>query len=553
MKKYILLFIVFFVIIFFATHGLTNNYFEQDEWGAFGDAIYSFNLPWWNFLISRGVHFDPLGALLWLAFYKVFVLNASYYVVFALLEHALATLLVFIFTARLTKQKMFAFTVSLLFALNSRADEAFMHLAVFSTTISCFIFMMLFLLYLQNISSKFITKKNILILFLLFLGGSGFREESAMFIPLGIMYILVFSREKINKKNIFPGLLFALGIIIFFILRTISAHFNTMPIPSSVSDSLGPVYYNLLSLPVKLLVQNIVSAISMFNYVSDHIDRVYPKTYLPFYLYSPAILDFCFFILFTLFFLFYYVLSFFSERKKSMQYALFFIVWIIANAFVLSFAGRRLYLIDQRYLYFASLPALFLFVYMIFSLGRIRIKIAAFSFIKNIALVTVIVFVIFISYKQLQVAVVTKVTSANARRTVLGSIKKTYPTIPNNTIFYFQCEQVCYRNNEFGLSPQYVLPFSSGPGWNILVIYSVGHERTWGKFLTNDFLLNLGSQGYEKVGGYSFGYFTDKNLLEKTLKKDKINKDIVIALEYNEADFSVKDISKQLRRELNEK
>src|ERR1700733_11308015 len=123
MKKYIVLFIIFFAIIFFVTHGLTNNYFEQDKWGAFGDTIYSYNLPWWNFLVSKGVHFDPLGSLLWLGFYKVFVLNASYYVIFALLEHAIATLLVFIFTFRLTKQNSFAFVASLLFAINSRADE----------------------------------------------------------------------------------------------------------------------------------------------------------------------------------------------------------------------------------------------------------------------------------------------------------------------------------------------------------------------------------------------------------------------------------------------
>ncbi len=550
MKKYILYFILFFAIILFFTHGLFGNFFQQDEWGAFGDIIYSYNQPWWIFLISKGVHFNPLGLYFWLILYKVFVLNSQYYVLIELLMHALATLLVFIFTSKISKNNRIGFLTATLFATNGRAYEAFMHLAIFSTTISSFIFIVLFFIYLASIKEKYFAIKNIFILFGLFLCSVLFREDGFIIVPLLVVYLLTFDREKLNGRNIKAFMYLAVGLFLFLIIRVVSQAFNIDPIPKESSFDFNSVIYNLLSLPIKLVVQNLISAAGVFNLLINKTSWAYPSISVSFVQAYPVFMDLAFISLFSVIVWIFAASMFFWKNKDKLKYIIFFSCWILLNAIILSFAGRNLNIVDERYLYLSSVPVLFftsLFIVFLFSSSG-KFKVA--DKFKKVVAVIILVLLFYSSYSQIQAAVKYKVTGGYARRTFLNNVKAVHPSIPNNTIFYIVCKVKCYRNSEFGLSPDWVLPFSSGAGWNILVKYSVGNETTWGKFLNHDFLLNLNSQGYRRIGDRSFGYFTDIGLLKNVLKENKLSSGVVIALEYNEQDFSVKDISKKVRQEL---
>ena len=59
----------------------------------------------------------------------------------------------------------------------------------------------------------------------------------------------------------------------------------------------------------------------------------------------------------------------------------------------------------------------------------------------------------------------------------------------------------------------------------------------WGRFFTNEWLFHTYSEGYKKIDNRSFGYFVTKSKLEATLKKEKLSKNIVVALEINEKDY----------------
>jgi len=154
------------------------------------------------------------------------------------------------------------------------------------------------------------------------------------------------------------------------------------------------------------------------------------------------------------------------------------------------------------------------------------------------------------SYEEIRIAVDKQVVDGLAKKQIFKSLLEVHPTLSKNTIFYIQCHVKCYRNGEFGIPNENVLPFSSGPGMNILVFYSVGHEKEWSPFFAPDFLFDIFSEGYKKIGDRSFGYFVTKKKLVDTLTKYKISRDTVVALEVNESNYTFRDISKTFRKTL---
>jgi hypothetical protein len=542
----------FFGIILVFTHGLFDNYFEQDEWGAIGSAIHSFSLPWWNIFITRGFHFSPLGYILWDLLYKFFGLQAGYYTFIQLLMHAIASYLVFLLASKLSNDKKIGLLTGILFATNSRAYQAYMHLAI-NTSVGVFLCIVLFFVYLSRIKNKYFTLQNAVILFLIFLAAVGIREEGVMIVPMFAVYIWLFDASKINKKNVKPLFVMATGLFVFLLLRYISQKFNTTFIPVGLRVTFGSVIYNLISLPVKLVVQNIFSGVTIFKFLVANGHQLYSDTQISVLDTYPVFMDLTFVSIFCIMLVFFSLWHFYLGNKKYIKIIIFSIFWILCNAFILSFVGRRLYIVEERYLYFSSFPVLFVFSIIVCSLYRTRSRIVVVNIVTKIVSALCVIFLLTFSYQEIQSAVQSKAFVGKARKSLMNSVLDVHPTIQNNTIFYIQCKGVCHKNELFGLSSEWVMPFSSGAGWNMLVLYATKQENIWGKFLTDDFLLNLNSQGYKKIGNDSFGYFTDISLMRQTLKEYNYDSDIVLALEYNEDSFTVRDISTTIRQELNEK
>lgn len=547
----ILIYCFFLGLILLFTHGLFQTYFEQDEWGAFGDVIYHHNLPLWSFFISKGVHFSPFGFIFWFVLYKLFALQAHYYVVVQLLLHALASFLVFILGSRLSGDKRVGLLTGILFALNGRSNQAFTHLAVFSTTVNAVIFITLFFIYLTRIKTKYFIIKNVIILFSLFLCAVFFREEGFIIIPLFISYLFLFDRVKINRKNSKAYLFLFLGLSLFLLIRIVAQSLNTTSDLGGGEVFHRTVLYNFTTLPIKFIVHNFIDANRLFFFFLDKSNTLYQGikfNYLDVY---PIFMDFANLIIFLGISLVFGLWLYFSKRTNILKYLLFACIWIVSNAAILSLVGRSIYKIDQRYVYFSSFPVLFLtslFLVSLFSSanGRNIINTG-----KKVFAVILVLFLVITSYQDIQVAVHQKAFNGTARKKLLESIRTLYPTIPKNAVFYFTCQRSCYRNGQnFGIPSESVLPFSSGPGWILLVHYANGHEKTWGKFLTDSFLLDYKTEGYKKIGEYGFGYFITKKKLQEAIQKDQFPRNAVIALEYNEDTFTFRDVSEQVQETL---
>jgi len=555
MRNNILIFLkvfpVFFFILFIATFGLLRGYFQQDEWMGIADVMLSYSRPWWHPYLPW-VHFSPIGVFIWSTLYKIFHLQAQYYFLIQLIVHASCATLVYILTLRITKKKAIAFLTGLLFLTNARAHQAFTHLAIFHTTTLAMFFILLFFVFLSSIKSKVLSFKSTLILTLIFIAAVATREEGFIIIPIAAVYLFCFDKGKINKKNIIPLALFSVGVTAFLGIRMFAQLLNPVPVPLKYQITGSGAKYNIVTVPVKFVVQNLIYSERFVLFFIANTQRAYPEID-SFFTSQAPIMDAGFFYVFSMMAI---IFAFWLWRVRPRYIGpmlIFLFTWIFANAFMLSFVGRQLSVIEPRYLYFSSFPVLCLLSIFLYTVFMSQDKYEIINIAKKIFVIFVLGLLVFSSVEEIRVAVQRQIVDGEAKRMIIKSLLTVHPTLSKNTIFYVRCKVECYRNaRDFGIPNQNVLPFSSGPGMNFLVTYASvqGQEKEWGQFFTDMFLFNTFSEDYKKIGDRSFGYFVTKSKLEETLKKHKLSKDIVVALEIDESTYTFRDISEEFRKNI---
>ena len=123
-KKWILIFVLLFSLIFWFTGGVLQTFFQQDEWNGFGLVIQLAHGPiasWFNLLGPS--HFIPLSQFFWFVLYRLFGFEAQYYALVALVLHAVASLLVYILAGKLTKNLWIGALTAVLFATNAHSAK----------------------------------------------------------------------------------------------------------------------------------------------------------------------------------------------------------------------------------------------------------------------------------------------------------------------------------------------------------------------------------------------------------------------------------------------
>lgn len=540
---------VFFFIIFIATFGLLQGYFQQDEWMGIADVMLSYSRPWWHPYLPW-VHFSPIGIFIWSTLYKVFHLHAQFYFLIQLIVHASCATLVYILTLRITKKKAIALLSGLLFLTNARAHQAFTHLAIFHTTTLAMFFILLFFVFLSSIKNKVLSFKSTLILFLIFIAAVATREEGFIIIPIAAVYLFCFDKDKINKKNIIPLAMFSIGVTAFLSVRMFAQLLNPVPVPLEYQITGSGAKYNMVTIPVKFVVQNLIYSERFVLFFIANTQKAYPEID-SFFASQAPIIDAGFFYVFSMMAI---IFAFWLWRVRPTRIGpmlIFLFTWIFANAFMLSFVGRQLSVIEPRYLYFSSFPVLCLLSIFLYTVFISQDKLKIINVAKKLFVIFILGLLVFTSVEEIRVAVRRQMVDGEAKKKIIKSLLTVHPTLSKNTIFYVRCKVECYRNaRDFGIPNQNVLPFSSGPGMNFLVTYASvqGQEKEWGQFFTNMFLFNTFSEDYKKIGDKSFGYFVTKSKLEETLKKNKLSKDIVVALEIDESTYTFRDISEEFRK-----
>lgn len=541
MKKNLSIFLVFLSITIFAFWGLWNTYFQQDEWLLFGRAInQSQGLPL-SFLDFAGNHFWPAGNALWFSLYKIFGFDAWFYSLSAILLHSLVSFLVWKFINGFIKNGKVSFLLTILFTISFPAAQPVLWFAIPVFLFPSIIFLLLFLIYLQKCNEKgILSRKDILILFLLFLISFIFREESMTLMLLLPAYVLLFWKGSKNRL-ILPVLTLVVIIIVFILARIGLEAINGEHIIYEQGSRKLIILYNLISIPPKIVFQNALEYVNFWWPASNW----YAKLAFPWLLQdghsmSRAVFEGIVFLL-SIPLALLVGASFIKSSLKNKKVIIFSIFWILVCSAILAFGGRRLHFLESRYLYLGNIGVI-LFLYGLFS-PFVRIN----ERFRPLFMVSLLIFYFgFIVYFYSGVRWYVNdfyTPIAEQRKNIISQILKTYPKIEKNTIFFVECKSSC-------LADDIILPFQSGVGQMLLVLYGSKNEKAYAPFLNFYFLWDWKSEGYKRIGDYGFGYFRDFKKMKDVYTKENIRPEDIVSFKYDKSNNKIEDTSQKTRERL---
>lgn len=157
---------------------------------------------------------------------------------------------------------------------------------------------------------------------------------------------------------------------------------------------------------------------------------------------------------------------------------------------------------------------------------------------------------VFWAYKNMQFIgrdVQLQVLDARERLAILNEVKRRYPVLPKNPVFYVTGDHPGY----YYVANQ-KLPFQQGIGFTILVWYypDGGISRELLRISIPQFW-DIKGQGYREIDGTGFGYYWDKDVMRnEMLERGEFTKDQIVAFYYRGGDRVLEDISKSIQAEL---
>jgi len=532
---------------------LANSFFQQDEWHSFGLILgygkryLTLDKSFWQILL-----FERIGSKLityWL--FNLFDTNAIGFGILAWLLHVTNSLLVYLLTSKLIRNKRTGLLAGSFFLVSSVSHQGYSWFGTMvGTTFSVTLMLLSLISYLNYL---FKPKKPTLFLSLSLLTLSFFFKETALFIFL--LYPLIWiikQKQKITLprflQNNAPTLILGVLIITLF-TRTIIA------IPGERANYVeinnrGPVKLlsHLIRFPTEGSIQIFLPASITFP-LAQVLTRIWRPDLIPetseydaFYQTQAAETVSVILLLFFIFSLYKfskkYLLKTNTNLKQAFSISLIFLILSFLPYTILSRFDAYL---ESRYYYAPAIGAALLLavISQVYLQKEKRIK-----FLTYLFLIVFLMLHALLTVKDLYSLVIT----GQIRKKVLADIVKIVPKLPLVTIFYITGNSPGF----YGL-PELKVPFQSGLGHVLMVEYArkgqlspkFFTEQTLTQALDVGFLYDIVGQGYKIIEGKGFGYFLDGDILAATLTENKLTKKDIIPLFYD-ADLKKIELRPQL-------
>lgn len=555
--------IVFFIYLLVAgiTFGkLPQTFFQQDEWALFGYFTYwdRAHLSWFErlFTYEHYTHLIPISDFLSYWQFRLLRLEFFGYAIFSIGIHIVNAFLVYILSRILLRNNIISFIGGLLFLTNSISHQAITWTVTTMGTAGSTLFALLSLiLFVKYLEKK--EKSSLLFISLLSLPiALGFKETSIfMFVLMPALFLIWKTYKTFPKKLIFlSGAL----LCIYIVLRIVFFFINQVPEQSTEvlsQPSMLAYLYRLFALPIKFIVQSIVPIEVILNMSRLLLILSYPQFVQggsadPYIAESIGadIITLGFFILILIVggLLIFFLKKGGQERLSKTIFTSMVFVTLSSTPFLVV-PGRAGFvsLLDGRHLYMSFIfvsVMLAVFIYSIYFFSPWK------KIVGTIAVILVATLVLF-NVKNIRFDIHKQVAIGNIRQTILRTITDSYPKLPRKVLFYFESDKAYY-----GLPiEEKILPFQSGLGQTLLVWYNAVDESFPPCFYKGEYLYDLLSEGYKECEGRGFGYFRKKESLEKAIKENYISLENVIGFSYTSSENSLKNITTQLRRDLQHK
>lgn len=536
------------------TYGdLSKNYFQQDEWHAFGWALsknYSFwsvfKEDWFNYLLGIG---RPLATFFWFVLFRLFGLNASSYGLVSLSLNIVNAFLLFSFILLLTKSKKIALLAAIFFVTNSVHNQAITWFAATSATLTEGLFALLSL----NLFALYILKKKraLFLLSFIFLLIAGLFRESIVFLFFFIPFFdFVWFDKGIRdaKAWIKEYAVFFIGGFVYAVRFLPSffkdAHFGNQGPTVAGNDTVYELVYRVIFYPLESISQIFLYPAIIYEWTDKLISVIFPyfrgndlvkQTIASEYV--TVVVSFV--ILIVLLIIYVYALR---NKEKERKFLIMSVCFVLLSTLPFIFYGRGTSFLESRYRYITSIGASLLFSIVVFALLSTVRRIKN-SLIKKICFFLVIMGVFL--YINMQVGFIKEVLHVNyqvdsQRKEIFTAVIEEIPTLSAKSVFYAESDY--YYD-----SIHHILPFQSGFGEMLMVNY-VAKKQLNARFLDNDYLWGIFSEGYKEIDGQGFGHFNNFELLQKAVQKYAIPLENVYAFRWEKGLLS--DISTEIRTKL---
>lgn len=521
------------LLVILAYWRLPQTFYQQDEWQILGHNLVQ---GWENvthytspvkLLFGEG---RPLVRAANVIFFGGYRFTVAPILWLAILMHIINAWLLYRIVERLTQRRVAALVASLFFALNAVSQEAVTWAAAFGTLPATALILAAIESYLV-----FLERKRAGYLWLAF----GLALISLYFKEIGIFLFILFpllywlsERERLSRVlQVNAPFLTYVGLALMYRLAGLfTANPNTGTFIASDADFKAKVLMHLIVYPLTGVFQTLLPSETLYAVAKRFNELMYPSlAYSPVsdLVHQTVTAD----LLAVVGSLVLIGLVIAIARRQTqapliyLSLALFLTLLSFLPYAVLERGGSYL---DSRYYYVAVLGVGMLIGYLASFVWRI----GAWSRLVLVVALTGLLTHHFFVIRQ---TVADQVKIGDERRTVLEQIKAIRPSLGQRSVFYVESNKDYYVDRN-------PLPFQQGVGYTMLVWYAAETDLPK-EFFNDNFLWDLGSQGYREIEGHGFGYFYDRSAFLEAVQYYQLAPHEIIAVRWNAQRQQFQDIS----------
>lgn len=545
------LFLALLGISLYIYWGLWNTFYQQDEWYTHGHQIIE-SLSTYFFRHYNYWHvFFGEGRILSRAFYSFFIHYFDFPMApvayLAITLHALNSFLVYLIGEKLTKDRLLAGLAALLFIANSVGQEAVTWMAASVGTLPA-ISLVLLAVYLFWHYLETERKIWLFLSFFLWFISIQFKEVGVAFIflfPLIVWFWQQKGKVRGAIQKSWPFLLYGGVAVAFRLINLLLGTAERGSIHITGSGFTQTVSLNLIIYPVVGFFQSLIPTQLATRFIDWFLVVGHPYVYkVPIewrgYLGPTPVMDFFsvvggLLLLLLILFIHFQVAK--KEERWSWRNYWFLIIWYGLSFAPVAILGRGGSYLDSRYYYLAlvSISLLIAYLLTIFYnrgwLWRILGGLIIFNFL------TIHIGIIRHGMSRL-------VTTSQERRMIFQTIEAAKPINSDHNIIYMTSDNNYYIKGN-------MLPMQQGTGYALMVwFYETG--KIPATLLKEDWLWELGTEGYREIDGHGFGFFVTLDELKKTLANQQLSPTNVTAFSWSSQGKSLTNITEDIRLKLSQ-
>lgn len=536
--------------IFFSSLAITilfywrifNTFYQQDEWQAFGHFIASGwhvlgeNLSLIDLILAKG---RLLTVALYAALFTIQPYNVTLIAIIALLMHALNGFLLYRLLVKIIKNEFASIVGMIFFLTNAVANQAVIWSGASLAIIISTTFVLLSLSYFWNYLFSSQLKDFILSILFIFIS-LHFKESALAVLPLYVVMYIVLHKKKLHKSFFLIALIPTLYFILFATFRVGGSLTSSQRVGDYINSTHNVkevIFANAVTYTFTSFSQLLFPAPIIYNLADNfvRIEYAYLENNAQFQLIAQSLgTDF---INFAISFLFLSLLIVVVILKREYRPALFFIGVLLACLMPYILIQRGNSYLESRYYYLLLIPMSGLMGIILHSVSKYKNKFAL--IIASSLLFIIILHYYFVTTQELK----NQQYQARVRLSILHSLKEQIPSLKSKAVIYV-------ASDTSYILPSNPLPFQEGVGYTFLMYLYTNKDEELKALLLENFLWDVGTQGYKEINGRGYGFFSDFSELKKAMQEYNLTKSDVIGLQYDSHTNKLIDITKSIQKKL---